>query len=109
MLLTATTRPGEPYDDLEELYGRVLGQWVPEMNHVATIVGGFHSQQKHGGFLADVRKGIWSELNAAPVVVDAYRRNLQRAYLDLISERLNGRQAATDDQRATRSGKSHVD
>jgi hypothetical protein len=31
--------------------------------------------------------------------VDAFRRNLQRAYLDLISTRLNGPQRATDDQR----------
>ena len=49
MLLTATSRPGEPYDDLEELYGRMLGQWSTELNHVAAIVGGFNSQQKHAG------------------------------------------------------------
>ena len=49
MLLTATAKPGEPYDDLEELYGRMLGQWATELNHVAGIVGGFNSQQKHGG------------------------------------------------------------
>jgi hypothetical protein len=47
MLMKATTTtPGEPFDDLEELYGRVLGQWSLEMNHVAAIVGGFNSQQK---------------------------------------------------------------
>jgi uncharacterized protein DUF4953/uncharacterized protein DUF5117/uncharacterized protein DUF5118 len=49
MLLPATTHQGEPYDDLEELYGRMLGQWATEMNHVTAIVGGFNSQQKHGG------------------------------------------------------------
>jgi hypothetical protein len=49
MLLPATSRPGEPYDDLEELYGRMLGQWAIELNHVAAIVGGFNSQQKHAG------------------------------------------------------------
>jgi hypothetical protein len=39
MLLPATTgKPGEPYDDLAELYGRMLGQWALEMNHVAAIV-----------------------------------------------------------------------
>jgi hypothetical protein len=44
MLMTATTtRPGEPYDDLEEVYARMLGQWSTEMNHVAAIVGGFNS------------------------------------------------------------------
>lgn len=49
MLLPATTQPGEPYNDLTELYARLLGQWATEMNHVAGIVGGFNSQQKHGG------------------------------------------------------------
>ena len=49
MLLPATSQAGEPYDDLEELYGRMLGQWATELNHVTGIVGGFHSQQKHGG------------------------------------------------------------
>ena len=49
MLLPATTYTGEPYDDLEELYGRMLGQWTLELNHVTGIVGGFNSQQKHGG------------------------------------------------------------
>ena len=27
----------------------MLGQWSLEMNHVAAIVGGFNSQQKHIG------------------------------------------------------------
>jgi hypothetical protein len=46
MLMSATTgKAGEPYDDLEELYGRLLGQWTLEMNHVAAIIGGFSSQQ----------------------------------------------------------------
>jgi hypothetical protein len=50
MLLPATTaKPGEPYDDLSELYGRMLGQWTLEMNHVAAIVGGFDTQEKHVG------------------------------------------------------------
>ncbi|HZS07298.1 MAG TPA: zinc-dependent metalloprotease [Blastocatellia bacterium] len=187
MLLAATTtRTGEPYDDLEEVYGRMLGQWVLELNHVTQIVGAFNSQQKHIGqdgviftpvpkekqmaavkflnehafttpawalkpevlrriepsgaldrvktsqqrilasllssarfarlveqeavdgansyrpvdFLADVRKGIFGELDGAGAVrIDAYRRNLQRAYLDLMADKLNGRFAVTDDQR----------
>ncbi len=187
MLLTATsTQPGEPYEDLEELYGRMLGQWRLEMGHVTQLVGAFNSQQKHIGqdgviftpvprdrqaaavkflnenafatptwmvrpeilrrietdgvlarvkttqqgllsqllsaarfnrlteqeaidgdkaykavdLLADVRKGVWSELNGTGAVkVDAYRRNLQRGYLDLLGDKLNGRAAVTDDQR----------
>jgi hypothetical protein len=187
MLLAATVKPGEPYDDLQLAYTRLLGQWVLEMNHVAAIVGGFDSQQKHGGqqgvvftpipkarqvaavqflsahafqtpgflvnpevlrriepagaldrlrtaqqrvlasllssarvlrlvereaidgvgayapteFLADVRRGIWPELTgSSPVKIDAFRRNLQRAYLETLAERVNGRQAASDDARA---------
>lgn len=185
LLLTATTRPGEPYDDLEELYGRMLGQWATELNHVTGIVGGFNSQQKYAGqdgvlftpvprqkqadavrflnenafatpawaikpeilrriqpsgaldlikasqlrvlnslmngqrfnrlveqealdgaaaykpaeFLEDVRKGIWHELDAPSIRIDAFRRNLQRAYVDLLAEKLNGRAAVTDEQR----------
>jgi hypothetical protein len=49
MLLPATSHKGEPYDDLEELYGRMLGQWATELTHVTQIVGGFDSQQKHAG------------------------------------------------------------
>jgi Met-zincin/Domain of unknown function (DUF5117)/Domain of unknown function (DUF5118) len=176
MLLPATTaKPGEPYDDLAELYGRMLGQWTVEMNHVAAIVGGFYNQQKYVGqdgvvftpvpkerqklavnflsengfatpmwavnpeilrrieavgvlssirnaqnsiltnllssarfnrlveqqaldrgvayspadFLADVRKSIWKELADPQVRIDAYRRNLQRAYMDLVDSKVN--------------------
>lgn len=50
MLIRATTaRAGDPFNDLEQVYGRVLGQWALEMNHVAAVVGGFNSQQKHMG------------------------------------------------------------
>ena len=177
MLVPATTtQKGDPYDDLNELYGRMLGQWTLEMNHVAAIVGGYNSQQKHIGqegvrfnliprarqaeavkflsdnafvsptwqidkdilrkiepvgalsrirnaqnsvlnnllsssrfarlveqsaldgtaayspadFLADVRSGVWSELSSPTPVVDAYRRNLQRAYLDIANTKVNG-------------------
>jgi len=180
MLLTATsTQEGDPYEDLAELYGRMLGQWTLEMNHVTAIVGGFDSEQKNIGqegviytpvaktrqaaavaflnenafatpqwaidkeilrriepigvisrvgnaqrsvlgnllssqrfarlveqealdgsaayrpadFLAAVRAGIWREVdNAAPI--DAYRRQLQRTYLDLVNAKLNGNFAA---------------
>jgi hypothetical protein len=176
MLVPATTTErGANYDDLSEIYGRMLGQWTLEMNHVANIVGGFNSQEKHvgqpgvkftpvptdhqkeavrflnenafatpmwavdkdivrriepigtlnrvrnaqdriltnllsstrfarvieqnaldgpgsyqaGEFLADVRKGIWGELDAPSPTIDAYRRNLQREYLDIANSKLN--------------------
>lgn len=180
-VLSATTKPGEPYDDLQEMYGRILGQWNLEMNHVVAVVGGYNSQQKHSGqdgvrftpvprerqagavkflnesafvtppfflktdilrrmepvgelerirraqsgmlnnllsparlarlveqesvdggksyapvdFLADVRKGVFKELEGTTAVkVDAYRRNLQRAYVEIMDERLNHAAAA---------------
>jgi hypothetical protein len=50
MLLAATTaQSGEPYDELSEVYGRLVAQWTLEMNHVTSLVGGFLSQQRHVG------------------------------------------------------------
>ena len=49
MMLAATTHEGDDWEDLDEVYGRALGQWVLEMNHVTQIVGGLDSQEKHGG------------------------------------------------------------
>ena len=176
-LMSATTaEKGEPFDDLEELYGRLLGQWTLELNHVAAIVGGFETRQLHAGqagrnyvllpkarqkaavaflhesafatptwaldaeilrriepigalnrvrnaqmsvlnnllsssrfarlveqeaidgaaayapadFLAEVRQGIWKELAAPAVKVDAYRSNLQRGYLETANNKING-------------------
>ena len=177
MLLSATsTKNGEPYEDLAELYGRMLGQWSLEMNHVAAIIGGFSTQTKYVGqdgrlfvpvpkarqqmaleflrdnalatpnwaidpeilrrieptgvlnrirnaqngilanvmstirfnrlveqeavdgasaftpadFLVGVRRAVWQELDLTNVKIDAYRRNLQRAYLDQVNGKVNG-------------------
>ncbi len=184
-LLAATTKDGENYDDLEELYGRMVGQWATEMTHVAAIVGGFNSQQKVAGqpgvrftivprarqqeavsflnanafvapkfavnteilrrieptggteriraaqarvlnslvgnarlsrmveqqaldgaaayapvdFLQDVRKGLWSEMAGTAIVIDPYRRNLQRTYIDVMSAKISSRAPVTDEVR----------
>ncbi len=177
MLMSATAwKDGETYEDLSEVYGRVLSQWQTEMNHVAQVVGGLNSQEKVVGqegrvftlvpklrqeeavrFLVDnafttpiwlidpeilrriepngaltrirnaqnsvlnqllndqrfarlieqqtldgtaaytasellstVRKGVWKELDGSAVKIDAYRRNLQNAYLELVNTKLNG-------------------
>ncbi len=190
-LLAATTHEGEDWGDLTDVYGRALGQWERELGHVAQIVGGLDSQEKHGGqdgvrftpvpkarqeaavkflnenafatptmflkpeilrrmepngaldrmrasqlrvlsglltparigrlveqeaidgaatyrateFLADVRKGVFQEIYSADPKVDAYRRNLQRGYLELISTRLNGPAARiNDDERPLMRG-----
>lgn len=52
-------------------------------------------------FLADLRKGLWSEAyGAAAPAVNAFRRNLQRAHIELLAERVSGRTAVADDVRA---------
>jgi len=47
-----------------------------------------------GDLLGDVRRASFSELTGPRVAVDAYRRNLQRAFVDLMSEKLNPSPAA---------------
>ena len=42
-----------------------------------------------GQLLADLRSGIFTELSGAAPKVDPYRRNLQRAYLELLGNLLN--------------------
>lgn len=194
MLLDATTEPGEPYDDLGELYAGLVGQWAIEMSHVAQVVGGYDSQQKHAGqdgvrfvtipkarqhqamtfltenaletpafliepeilrrievsgvlarigsaqgqvlrsllssarivrlveqealdgdaayaaatFLDELRAVVWSELEDAQVEVDPYRRELQRTYLSIMSEKLNRRRPVTSDERAFVRGELRV-
>jgi len=49
MLIPATERRGENWDDLNELYGRTVGQWRTEMGHVVTVIGGVESQERLGG------------------------------------------------------------
>ncbi|MBW3533939.1 MAG: zinc-dependent metalloprotease [Gemmatimonadetes bacterium] len=39
--------------------------------------------------MEDVRAGVWDELGDARVAVDVYRRNLQRAYLEVVDAELN--------------------
>ena len=49
-------------------------------------------------FLADVRKTVFKELDSAAPQVDAYRRNLQRSYVELVGGRINS-MFITDDSR----------
>ncbi len=48
MLVPATTQPTEDNSDLNELYGRLIGQWATELGHVANLVGGVETQDKYG-------------------------------------------------------------
>jgi hypothetical protein len=40
--------------------------------------------------LGDIREGIWTEVTAPSVRIDAFRRNLQYAYLDQVGAKING-------------------
>jgi hypothetical protein len=40
--------------------------------------------------LATIRRGVWKELDGSQIKIDAYRRNLQNAYLELVDAKLNG-------------------
>lgn len=48
MLLPATEKPGESYEQLSNVYGRVVNQWATELRHVAAIVGGVETQERYG-------------------------------------------------------------
>jgi hypothetical protein len=175
MLPAAVEKAGESDLALDHLYKAAWGQWSLELGHVAVIVGGFDSQNKHqgqpgevftpvaktrqqeavrflneaifktpawilpngilsrlspaegsrqllaaqrrvlrtlldrsrtlrlqeheallgekayrlGDFLADLRAGLFTELQAPGRKIDPHRRNLQRAYLEILDERLN--------------------
>jgi hypothetical protein len=176
MLKATSTKVGDPWNDLEEVYGRLVTQWGNEMSHVVKVIGGVESQQTHIGqqgprfkvvprarqvaalqflvnnafatpefmiqpdilrriqpvgvveriraahaailgallqsqrldrmteqatleptlaypplqLLTDLRTGVWSELARPGTSISIYRRNLQRAYLDTMDQRLNG-------------------
>ncbi|HAL54898.1 MAG TPA: zinc-dependent metalloprotease, partial [Bacteroidetes bacterium] len=177
MIVSATTKPGEDYTTLKEIYGQLLAQRSREFGHVANYIGGvvrteriagqagvvhtpvLREKQKEcmdflhkeafrtpsellkpeilslieptgtvdrvvqghrqllgiltnndrmirlinshtlakpgtklytlGEMLSDLRQGVWSELNAASVKTDIYRRNLQRTYIETFGNKLN--------------------
>jgi len=45
-LVEWTATPGENFDDLEELYGELVGQWGRYVGHVVTLVGGSYQNAK---------------------------------------------------------------
>ena len=45
-LVAWTTKPGEDYTDLAELYGEALSQWQRYVGHVLTVVGGVNVDLK---------------------------------------------------------------
>lgn len=50
MLVAATTtKAGDPFDELEQVYGRMASQWTTELGHVVKVIGGVESAQRHIG------------------------------------------------------------
>ncbi len=177
MLISATTKAGEDYSTLREIYSELLAQRNREFGHVATYVGGIQRTERIAGqegavftpisrekqkecmaflqkeafrtpvellkpnilaliepsgavdrvlagqrqllnillnndrmnrlinvtatakkgetpyalneMLSELKQGIWSELKVSPTKTDIYRRNLQRAYIELLGNKLN--------------------
>ncbi len=48
-LIAIASRPAEPWDDLRELYGRLVAQWRLELGHVSAVVGGTDSRELYVG------------------------------------------------------------
>ncbi len=69
---------------------RVLGTLLSEprmvrlIEYEATLPAG--QAYTIAELLADVRSGVWGELSAPRVTINVYRRNLQRAYLEVVKE-----------------------
>ena len=182
MIIPATTQAMEDVSYTREAYNRVVGQFVTEIRHVATIPGSSTGQEKYGSqpgprftpipraqqraavkfvqdnlfttptflldpqilrrlepdgavarinnaqrgilitlmaddrmarlmeyealpgatgqyalseYLSDIRSGIWSELGAGSVRVDAFRRGLQRIYLEGVIAKLAANPSTT--------------
>jgi hypothetical protein len=171
----AALKPGQDFRDFAHLYDAIWGQWRRELGHVAVLVGGFDSENKHAGqpggrftpvpksrqteavkylgeaifktptwlldpallaklepdsgqlrllaaqrgvlgalldrarlsrleeqesllggqayttsqLLGDLRTSVFTELQTPGAKIDPYRRNLQRAYVDLLGSLLN--------------------
>ena len=49
LVVPATVHPGEDYDDLSLMYGRLINQWATELRHVTVMVGGAEAQEKYAG------------------------------------------------------------
>ena len=45
-LVAWTTKPGEDYTELAEIYGEAIGQWQRYVGHVVSIVGGVYADLK---------------------------------------------------------------
>lgn len=67
LLVPATTKFGEDYDRLQELYFQLLGQRNRELFHVAKLVGGVVEYRNHAGRGGDVYVPVAKEKQAKAV------------------------------------------
>ncbi len=67
MLVPATTKFGESYDQLEEVYGQLLNQRLQELMHVTKLVGGVVETRYHAGRGQDVFMPVPREQQARAV------------------------------------------
>ncbi|HYM00071.1 MAG TPA: zinc-dependent metalloprotease, partial [Blastocatellia bacterium] len=61
---------------------------------------GGHDVYTPSVFLGDVRKGVWSELASLKVHIEPFRADVQYSYLDLLAQKIDGRQPVPDIQRS---------
>jgi hypothetical protein len=64
-LVSWTTKPGENYADLAEVYGEALTQWQRYVGHVLTMVGGVHVDLKTADQPGSVYDGLPRERQKA--------------------------------------------
>ena len=57
-LVSWTTKPGDNYADLDELYGEALGKWSGYMGHVTTEIGGVYVDLKSADQGANVYRVV---------------------------------------------------
>jgi hypothetical protein len=61
-LVEWTSTPGEGYDDLEELYGELIGQWSRYVGHVITNIGGVYLERVTSDQDGDVYRPVPKEV-----------------------------------------------
>ena len=60
-LVEWTSRPGQGYDDLEEIYGELIGQWNRYVGHVITNIGGVYMERITSNQEGDVYRPVSKE------------------------------------------------
>ena len=68
MLISATTTNGlEDYEGLNDMYGRLIGQWALEMNQLAVVPGGVWRHEKYPDQAGVIHQAVPRERQAAAV------------------------------------------